>query len=121
MIRLLIDEDLPRSMCRALRSAGFECTDVRDVGLRGAKDRKILDFAVQKSYVLVTGDLDFVRLVRLHSSKPKGLVIVRLPNQMSPANMNKRLAEALSKIHQKIYNHIVVVETNRIRIRPLPK
>jgi hypothetical protein len=38
MIRFLIDEDLPRSTAKVLREAGFESIDVRDIGLRGAKD-----------------------------------------------------------------------------------
>ena len=41
MIRFLIDEDLPRSTAKLLREAGFESFDVRDIGLRGAKDDAI--------------------------------------------------------------------------------
>lgn len=35
MIRFLIDEDMPRSTAGVLKNAGFECIDVRDIGLRG--------------------------------------------------------------------------------------
>jgi predicted nuclease of predicted toxin-antitoxin system len=43
MIRFLIDEDMPRSAAGALRSIGFECYDVRDIGLRGADDQVIYE------------------------------------------------------------------------------
>ncbi|WP_334111040.1 DUF5615 family PIN-like protein [Thermodesulfitimonas autotrophica] len=39
-LRFLVDEDLPRSTAKALSAAGDEALDVRDVGLRGAKDRE---------------------------------------------------------------------------------
>jgi uncharacterized protein (DUF433 family) len=37
-LRFLTDEDVPRSTARALRDAGFDAVDVRDVGLRGKSD-----------------------------------------------------------------------------------
>ena len=38
MHRVLVDEDLPRSLAPYLRSDGVDATDVRDVGLRSAPD-----------------------------------------------------------------------------------
>ncbi|MBC7348173.1 MAG: DUF5615 family PIN-like protein [Clostridia bacterium] len=40
-VRFLVDEDLPRSTARALSAAGYSVLDVRDVGLRGAKDTEV--------------------------------------------------------------------------------
>ena len=45
MLRFLVDEDLPRSLARALRGAGHVAADVRDEGLRGEPDRRIFDVA----------------------------------------------------------------------------
>jgi predicted nuclease of predicted toxin-antitoxin system len=43
--RFLIDEDVPRSTATALREAGFDAIDVRDIGLRAKQDRIIYDYA----------------------------------------------------------------------------
>jgi predicted nuclease of predicted toxin-antitoxin system len=45
MIRFLIDEDMPRSTAKALKRVGFECFDVRDIGLKGAEDDVIYAWA----------------------------------------------------------------------------
>jgi hypothetical protein len=45
MDRFLIDEDMPRSIADLLKSAGFECFDVRDIGLKGSKDELIFRWA----------------------------------------------------------------------------
>ena len=37
-MQFLIDEDMPRSTGDLLRRYGYKSVDVRDVGLRGAKD-----------------------------------------------------------------------------------
>ena len=49
MIRFLIDEVLPRSTAKLLREAGFESFDVRDIGLRGAKDDVIYHRAQEEN------------------------------------------------------------------------
>jgi len=41
-LRFLTDEDVPRSTARILREAGFDATDVRDVGLRGKSDEEVI-------------------------------------------------------------------------------
>ena len=40
-MQFLIDEDLPHSTDDLLRSYGHEAIDVREIGLRGAKDSQI--------------------------------------------------------------------------------
>lgn len=61
-LRFLIDEDLPRSTAKMLAAAGYEALDVRDTGLRGAKDREIFAYACQMNTVIVTADIGFASL-----------------------------------------------------------
>jgi len=58
-MQFLIDEDLPRSTGDLLRSYGHKAIDVRDIGLRGAKDSQIASYAQSRDLCLVTGDFDF--------------------------------------------------------------
>ena len=58
-MRFLIDADLPRSTGTLFQRYNHEAVDVRDIGLRGAKDRQIAAYARGKGLCLVTGDFDF--------------------------------------------------------------
>jgi predicted nuclease of predicted toxin-antitoxin system len=60
----LVDENLPRSLAPSLRAAGFEAEDVRDQGLRGKPDTEVLNLAISRGWILVTGDLGFGSLIR---------------------------------------------------------
>ena len=59
-MRFLIDGDLPRSTGALFQRYGYEAMDVRDIGLRGAKDSKIAGHAKQHGLCLVTGDFDLM-------------------------------------------------------------
>jgi predicted nuclease of predicted toxin-antitoxin system len=41
-MKFLVDEDLPRSTAQLVQSYGHDVEDVRDVGLRGQPDTKIV-------------------------------------------------------------------------------
>jgi predicted nuclease of predicted toxin-antitoxin system len=58
-MRFLIDADLPRSTAALLEQYHHEATDVRDIGLREAKDREIAAYARGQGLSLITGDFDF--------------------------------------------------------------
>lgn len=45
MIKFVIDEDMPRSTAKALRSKGIDALDIRDHGLRGKGDDEVFSFA----------------------------------------------------------------------------
>ncbi|MBI4771350.1 MAG: DUF5615 family PIN-like protein, partial [Chloroflexi bacterium] len=59
IVRFLIDADLPRSVAQVIRQRGHEAVDVRDIGLRSAKDAVIAEHARSEGYCLLTGDHDF--------------------------------------------------------------
>ncbi|WP_448600981.1 DUF5615 family PIN-like protein [Thermoflexus hugenholtzii] len=62
--RFLVDEDMPRSTAIALREAGYEVEDVRDVSLRGSTDEEILAYARAREAVLITADKGFTNILR---------------------------------------------------------
>jgi predicted nuclease of predicted toxin-antitoxin system len=57
-----LDEHIPSTLADALRSRGIDVTTTAEVDLSGAPDREHLSFALSAGRVLVTQDLDFVRL-----------------------------------------------------------
>jgi predicted nuclease of predicted toxin-antitoxin system len=78
-MQFLIDEDLPRSAGDLFRHYGHEVSDVRDIGLRGAKDSEIASYVQSRGLCLVTGDFDFSDIRNYPQSKYDGLVVVSVP------------------------------------------
>lgn len=77
--RFLVDEDLPRSLARALAVVGMDAIHVIDAGLRGRSDSDILAGAKEQHRTLLTGDLDFSNLLRYPLGTHSGIVIARFP------------------------------------------
>jgi len=64
-MKLLLDQGLPRSAVSSLLRVGIESIHVGDIGLAKASDAKILDFAREHGWVVVTLDADFHVLLLL--------------------------------------------------------
>jgi predicted nuclease of predicted toxin-antitoxin system len=69
---LLLDENLPKALARALRAAGAEVEMVKD-RMRGTPDTGIWTAAEQRAACIVTRDADFVALA-LRRPTPVGIV-----------------------------------------------
>jgi len=117
MARFVIDEPLPRSAANAIREAGHEAIDIRDIGLRGASDDEIWNYARQHEAVLVTADVEFADMRRLNQGGAPGIVLVRMPSASAPA-LAAELAGALSGLSEgDLAGSVVVIEPGRVRIR----
>ena len=71
MIRLLLDQGLPRTTGKLLPAAAWDVMHASDVGLSRATDRQILDYAMSDNRICVTLDADFhALLATAGASKP---------------------------------------------------
>ncbi len=114
----LVDEDMPRSMAGILREAGYQAEDVRDAGLRGQPDDQIFEYAQNRQAVLITADLGFTDPWRFPRHSHAGIILVRLPNEMSTTTMNQELLKALASLKdESLAGTLVIVEVGRVRIR----
>jgi predicted nuclease of predicted toxin-antitoxin system len=77
-IKFLLDADMPRSSAGILRDLGYDVEDVRDIGLRGATDRELIEYALRTKRIVVTRDTDFRQVLR-YPTHP-GAIIIRLPS-----------------------------------------
>ena len=73
----LVDEDLPRSLARALSAAGMQSIHVIEAGLRGRSDSDVLAEANRSRRTLLTADLDFSNLLQYPLGSHAGIVIAR--------------------------------------------
>jgi predicted nuclease of predicted toxin-antitoxin system len=119
-VRFLIDADLPRSTKALLQRYGHEATDVRDIGLRDAKDPTIAAYARTHPTCLITGDFGFADIRNYAPSAYKGIVVLELPRNATAAFI-LRLVEAFlqqQEILSKLEGRLAIVEPGRIRLRP---
>jgi len=52
VLKVLVDEDMPRPTADLLRSVDIDAIDVRDVGLKGATDAKVFEYAQKEGMII---------------------------------------------------------------------
>ena len=119
-MRFLFDAALSPESAAFARSAGADAIHARDLDMLRASDMQILARAARDGRILVTLDLDFPRILALSEAGAcPGVVLFR----MHPANQEAVASgiERILKLPPKTFvNAVVVVEPDRIRVRPLP-
>jgi predicted nuclease of predicted toxin-antitoxin system len=70
-VKLLFDENLSPALVGLIRDEYPDSAHVRDVGLRGAPDRRIWDHARDNGFVIVSKDDDFRQRSLLEGAPPK--------------------------------------------------
>ncbi len=114
----LIDEDLPRSTARLLRSLGYEAIDVRDIGLRGAKDSEIFAHASKINATIITADVGFASMIYLNPQAHAGIILLRFPVDLPIKSLNEILLKAIDSLsEEELARSIVVIDQQKIRIR----
>lgn len=118
-MHFLIDEDLPRTTGNLLRRYGHEAIDVRDIGIRGAKDSQIASYAQKEGLCLVTGDFDFSDVRNYPPSQYTGLMFLGIPKGATALFILNLLEGFLkqSKLISELPGKLAIVEPGRIRIR----
>jgi len=118
MARFVLDEDVPASLAVALRQVGHEASRVQEVGLRGAKDRDVLDFARSQQAALVTADVDLADARALRGSLHYGLILLRMPPEMPASAVTTETTRLLERIGEEdLEDSLLVLEPGRVRIR----
>ena len=111
MSRFLVDEDMPRSTANALRGASYTAEDVRDVGLRGHSDADVYAHAQRTAATLITCDKGFANVVAFPVGSHAGLIVVRIPDEVAPTELNRLLLDAISQLGSvPIAGCLVIVE-----------
>lgn len=119
-MRFLIDEDLPRSAGDLLHRFGHKAVDVRDVGLRGARDSEIAAYAKKENLCLLTGDFDFSDIRNYPPSQYAGIVVVNPDPQKATAQAILGLLESFltqKDLLTKLSGKLAIVRPEHIRLR----
>ncbi len=114
-MKLLVDENAPRTIVEVLRNCGYDLLWIREYR-RGMSDREIVRLSMSEKRVILTFDKDFGELVyRLKVNTP-GVILLRISNNQI---CKERLLEFLKEYADKLEGYFTVLTENRIRRRSL--
>ena len=118
-LHVLLDQNLPRSVCAFLRGKRPEwlVRHVADVGLWGATDAKIMEWAQRDSSIAITFDEDFADARMYPVGSHAGVIRLRV----WPTTIEKT-EEALGRLLSEVTDEdlpgsLVIVDDMRIRVR----
>lgn len=118
-MRLLADENIPLLVVEALRRQGHDVLRVVDV-TAGIDDNAVARIAASDQRVILTFDKGFGDLaIREPSTASSGVVLLRF-TPVDPADASALVVAALAQVGEAAAGHLVVVERDRVRVRPLP-
>ena len=83
-MKFFLDATLPSSSKERFKTYG-QAEHARDVGMAGATDREILDYASKNKALLVTKDLDFANTLLYPIHSHACVIVLRVP-LISPQN-----------------------------------
>jgi predicted nuclease of predicted toxin-antitoxin system len=120
-VRFLVDENLSPILAHLLRAAGHDVSHVRDLGLKSAPDRAVMDRAELEDRVVVSADTDFGTLLARSGAKlPSVLLIRRLAGRRASEQAAIILANLPAVAEDLESGAIVVLTDDWVRIRRLP-
>jgi predicted nuclease of predicted toxin-antitoxin system len=116
-VKLLLDENLSPEHAMKLRSDGYDARSVVDVGLSGASDQEVLQFAIENGCVLLTLDADFVDVMQFSPVGTPGIVRmkIRRPTEARIGEMLLRVLLFLQNVDLR--GRLAVVDERKIRVR----
>ncbi len=118
MPKFVVDEDMSRATGRTLQAEGYTALDIRDCGLRGAKDDEIYKFAQEEKAVLLTGDKGFGNLLKFPLGSHCGILIAHFPNEISTVELNRQLLSGIVTLKEDdFFGNLIILEPGRIRIK----
>ena len=120
MIRLLLDQGLPRSTVRHPAERGIEACHVADIGYSHAADDDIIEFARGQGQVIVTLDADFHRLLAVSGASAPSVIRVRREGLRGP-DMASLVHQVLTQVGSQVeVGALVTITEHRVRLHHLP-
>lgn len=115
-MKLKLDENLGRIIADVFRSAGHDTRTVREQGIAGAMDRKVIGICQSEQRCLVTLDLDFANPLLFDPAEYPGIAVIRLPPRLSHHDLVDACHTLMAGLEKgDIAGKLWIVQKGRIR------
>lgn len=114
MIRVFVDENIPKITVSELSAKGLEVFDIRGTVLEGISDEELWFYVQKNRSLLITTDKGFSQK---RYDDHYGILIVnlKLPNQ---AKINLKILETIEETDENFWkNNLVIVKDNTVNSR----
>lgn len=119
-MRFICDMPVSLSVSQWLTGRNHDSVHVKDLGMKKAVDREIVEKAEKEKRVVITCDLDFGDIMAASGETAPSVIIFRLSNSTA-SNMISRLAAVIDESASSLdRGAIIIIEDTRHRIRTLP-
>ncbi len=116
-MKFKLDENLGNRTQDLFRLAGHDVETVLNEKLSGANDEKIFQVCCEEKRCLVTFDLDFANPIHFPASLCAGIIIIRLPHNLSLKTLEILVKQTLTALESISFeSELWIVEPGRIRI-----
>jgi predicted nuclease of predicted toxin-antitoxin system len=119
-MRLLVDMPLSPLLAEWLQREGHEVVHAANIGLGQAPDKEIMARARKESYIIVTADLDYTRLLALAGSSSPGIILLRGGNYSDKEMLGLIKRALMTMSSDQMLDSIVVIDKKSVRRRHLP-
>ena len=119
MIKFLIDENVGFTIIEYLRNQGYDTKSVSEL-FPSRDDIFIMNNAFQEKRIIITNDKDFGYLIFKSNLQALAIILLRF-NDESPKFKIDAIKAILNLPQEKLLNHFIVANEDKIRIRPLEK
>ena len=118
--KLLLDMNLSPEWVSTLDKHGWQAVHWSDVGDPRASDRDIMNWALERQFVVFTHDMDFGTMLALTHDVGPSVLQVRAENVL-PDYLESAVIAALNQHEADLSSGaLVVVDESRSRVRVLP-
>ena len=119
-MKLLLDQELPRSAAALLRATELDADHVGDRGYAAASDAAILALAEAEGRVVVTLDADFHTLLALAGATAPSIIRIRIEGLRAEALLHLIQTVLAQTSAELTLGAVVTVQEGRLRLRRLP-
>ena len=103
----LLDENMPRKVISALRTAGYDATRVYDARLRSRPDAAIFAYARAHQMTIITFDTDYLNRTAFPPPHAGILVLRSFPRDTSVSELASTVLKAVAQLnHLDISNRV---------------
>lgn len=120
MIRILLDQGVPRTTASNLQDEKWDILHVGDIGLSKAKDTELIEYARENGRVIITLDSDFHAFLAVTGADSPSVVRIRIEGLKGP-DMAGLIKQIWPQIEFSVTHGAMVTITKKsIRIHELP-